>query len=336
MKYRTFYMAILSYILLFSLSACTQGQDVKEQQEVSDSALTENITISTETTSVPDESIGQSLQETTSFDIGMIIPLPPEEGTALSTPVVTAKGFVEQNNVKYHLAISSSTSSIFAITGFESNEQHVIIHGILNGYPSSYPSGAVEGMIIRDNVSIPNATKLTVKDGVIWILCESTSDKLSSIEVLELPSTLKYIVGNRNGSTDFYNTFPLELYMLEEIHVESENEYLYAEDGVLYQIQPRFIYEEEQLLVVIPQNYSCEEQVVYIREGTGEIMNGAIYHCRNIQKILIPDSVVKIGDHAIIATAEHPLTVVCSRDSAAAAYVEKYGEMYHLTVEFTD
>jgi hypothetical protein len=73
-----------------------------------------------------------------------------------------------------------------------------------------------------------------------------------------------------------------------------------------------------------------------VPDDTQAMLSGAIYRPKHIERLIVPDSLLYISPTAIIATADHPLTVVCSRDSAAAAYVEKYGEMYHLTVEFTD
>jgi hypothetical protein len=261
-----------------------------------------------------------------------------------STIIVTEKASVNQENIIYHLDTMPDSREelyIHAITGFESDEEHITIKSVLDGYYSAWPTtGKVHLLLLSDNIVIPNAKTLTISNGFQYISFEEASEGLSCIEILELPNTVHYLKGNHHSKTvndNFSGSFPLELGMLKEIHVASDSEYFNSISGVLYEIKPRNIHDSYmQRLAVIPQNYSTDSQTFCLANGTDEIATGAIYHCRNIQKVVIPDSVVKIGDHAIIATAEHPLTVVCSRGSAAAAYVAEFGEQYHLTVEYTD
>ena len=66
------------------------------------------------------------------------------------------------------------------------------------------------------------------------------------------------------------------------------------------------------------------------------MLSGAFYHPKHVSTLILPDSLVYLTPTAIIATAEHPIKIVCSRESAAAKYVESYGERYHLTVEYTN
>ena len=123
--------------------------------------------------------------------------------------------------------------------------------------------------------------------------------------------------------------------MLKTIDVCEENLHFESVDGLLYEKDSSQGIIKFRLKAV-PQNYSTDDQIIVLPDNTNEIASGAVYRCRNIKKLAVPDSVIKIDNRAIIATAEHPLTVVCSRGSAAAAYVEEFGEQYHLTVEYTD
>lgn len=185
--------------------------------------------------------------------------------------------------------------------------------------------------------------KITFSEGIEGIDMSESTIYADNVEEIYLPSTLTALVGANlplvPGYNDFsiidnatsmimHNTFPSwEFPALQQIHVAPNNPLFDDEDGILYQWQH---------LVCIPQDYQVENSTVIIREGTADIRHKAIYQCRNIKRLIVPDSVVDLHYHAIIATAEHPLTVVCSRDSAAAAYVEEFGEQYHLTVEYAD
>lgn len=124
------------------------------------------------------------------------------------------------------------------------------------------------------------------------------------------------------------NTFPSsEFSALQYIHVAQGNPLFESVDGILYQ---------NNHLVCIPQDYHATNGTVTVRDGTQDIHVGAIYNCRKVTRLVIPDSVIDLHIDSIIATAEHPLTIVCSRNSVAAEYVENFGSLYHLTAEYTD
>jgi hypothetical protein len=135
---------------------------------------------------------------------------------------------------------------------------------------------------------------------------------------------------------------------LTHIEIAEGNRAYYDRDGVLFTktwwrdddfhmpYAGVFTERPTAVMVCFPQSHPATDGTYAVPDDTQAMLSGAIYRPKHIERLIVPDSLLYISPTAIIATADHPLTVVCSRDSAAAAYVEKYGEMYHLTVEFTD
>ena len=305
---------IISIILLSLMTSCTAHTDIRDNEsnkpEPSSTSLTSDAT--------------------TGNDF-----MPPNIDR-----VQTMLTHIQEADIKYILSLPASASAlsvldlpieVYEVRGFTSAQQHVVISAAIGKYETA------RVLRLQDHIDIPNATMLTIDEGFRNLIFCSTTNKLSAIEVLELPSTMDTI-SDGNSNRDFHETFSPELKMLKEIHVAQGNEYFISENGILYQINPNYNLgiTFKKRLTAIPQNYENDNQTVNISDGTDRIVFNAIYRCRNIQKVILPDSVVTIDDGAIIATAEHPLTVVCSRDSAAAAYVEEFGEQYHLTVEYID
>ena len=203
--------------------------------------------------------------------------------------------------------------------------------------------------VIAHNISLSHFKHLIFDAGIEAADFSVTSSPIGYIQEITLPATLHTLIGypfewsnarqesyffEENHHLDFTsplitnNTFPSEKFPeLQKIHVDENNPLFDSEDGILYQ---------NNHLICIPQDYQSENGIVTIREGTVDLYMGAVVKCRNIKQLVIPDSVLDLNVRAIVATAEHPLTVVCSRGSAAAKDVEQFGAQYHLTVEYTD
>lgn len=168
-------------------------------------------------------------------------------------------------------------------------------------------------------------------------LSQAEIRQADNITKITLPSTLHTLIGyplEKDTLLSFAtilimnNTFPSKAFPnLQEFSVDEDNPIFDDADGILYQ---------NHHLLCIPQAYSTPDGTVTIRDGTIDLYKGAVTDCRNIRRLIVPDSVIDLQIDSITATVEHPLTVVCSRGSAAAEYVEWFGEMYHLTVEYTD
>lgn len=152
---------------------------------------------------------------------------------------------------------------------------------------------------------------------------------------------------NAQKSALCHGTF-LTWQMLTRIEIAEGNTDYYDDNGVLYIKDDEGLQNDHILyhpdltelpkngLKCLPQSYPTSDGTYTVRDGTEAIFSGAVYHPKFVERLLLPDSLLYISPTALIATAEHPLTVVCSRGSAAAAYVEKFGSQYHLTVEYTD
>ena len=144
-----------------------------------------------------------------------------------------------------------------------------------------------------------------------------------------------------------YGTF-LTRETLTHIEIAEGNARYYDDNGVLYikndsGLQSEHIIYHPALtdlpktgLICLPQSHPAVDGSYTVPDGTEAVLSGAVYHPKYIDTLILPDSLLYISPTAIIATAEHPLTVVCSHGSAAAAYVETFGEQYHLTVEYAD
>ena len=171
-------------------------------------------------------------------------------------------------------------------------------------------------------VDIPNTTVLSFAEGIKVLNTNAGIINAGSLEEIHLPASLDNI---------YFDDLPFPFPSLRAIHVAESS----SSQVVSFRSHNGILYQRNQL-VCVPQNHQTESGELVILESTHQLNRVSIYHCRNLQKVVIPDSVTTIKRRAIVATAEHPLTVVCSRGSAAAAYVEKYGKLYHLTVEYTD
>ena len=305
-----FKRVITLILFAFALTACSNSSQILES-DIEITALTSK-NIESEVTS---ETLTTSVPSRTDYIFTTVVRI--SSGNA---EYVVARHPADEI---YHLI-----SNNMRLLGVISPEEHIVVPAFIDDY------GTIEEIDLTRTSQIPNAKIFSVSEGIRSIRFDIGTSSLSNIEILEIPSTLESLTGNYDNS-EFRLAFPLELTMLKAVHVEADEGHYIDEDGVLYKIQHK-IDEEDRLLIVIPQNFSCEDQMVRLREDTVTIMNGAIYHCRNLKKVIIPDTVKKIEDHAIIATAEHPLTVVCSRNSVAAEYVERFGQMHHLTIEYTD
>lgn len=254
---------------------------------------------------------------------------------------------LELDGVTYDIRSNDfAKSGIWTIDGirsFPSPEELTIPH-TLEGYGKVLYVALSSGLM-----RFPNTQKVIFSEGIEGIdLCNQNNMQTDAVQDIYLPSTLSTLIGYERPTllmpsvgvesrVDLFlsttpmimnNTFPsVEFPALQRIHVAQDNPLFDDEDGILYQ---------KHHLVCIPQDYPADGGTVTIREGTLDIHYRAVYQCRNVNRLVIPDSVVDLHYEAIIATAEHPLTIVCSRDSIAAEYVEKYGRSYHLTAEYTD
>lgn len=145
---------------------------------------------------------------------------------------------------------------------------------------------------------------------------------------------------------------------LKEVHVAQGNETFWVEDGMLYsdrfaRMAPNMGAEPIKQLIGVPgqftpsttanvMKYTVDEngnqkpagwthvRQLEISEGTDYIHSGAVYRPMTYSRIKIPDSVTRIAPAAIVGSEANPLTVVCSRGSAAEAYVKQFGKQYHL------
>lgn len=132
------------------------------------------------------------------------------------------------------------------------------------------------------------------------------------------------------------------------IEVAEGNKALYDVNGVLYgnnnwdHEYVHMLYDPDLKemptvhMICLPRSYPSADGTYTVKDGTQYIHSGAIYCPKTVDRLVLPDSLLYLSPTAIIATAERPLTVVCSRGSVAAAYVEQFGTMYHLTAEYTD
>ena len=152
---------------------------------------------------------------------------------------------------------------------------------------------------------------------------------------------------NAQKSALCHGTF-LTWQMLTRIEIAEGNTHYYDDNGVLYikdgedlrndhiLYHPDLTELPQNGMKCLPQSYQTSDGTYTVRDGTEAIFSGAVYHPKFVEQLILPDSLLYISPTAIIATPEHPLTVVCSRSSTAAVYVEKFGTQYHLTVEYTD
>lgn len=144
-----------------------------------------------------------------------------------------------------------------------------------------------------------------------------------------------------------YGTF-LTRETLTHIEIAEGNTRYYDDHGVLYIKNDSGLQSDQIIyhpaltelpktgLICLPQSHPAADGSYTVPDGTEAVLSGAVYHPKYIDTLILPDSLLYISPTGIIATAEHPLTVVCSRGSAAAVYVETFGEQYHLTVEYAD
>lgn len=135
---------------------------------------------------------------------------------------------------------------------------------------------------------------------------------------------------------------------LKAIHVAPNSKGLYDIAGVLYananwKMEDLHLLYHPELqemptvrLMCVPQNHSAPDGIYSVTEGTQYIHSGGIFHPKNIHTLILPDSLLYLSPTAIIATAEQPLTVVCSPGSAAEKYVTLFGDMYHLMLQVTE
>ena len=79
---------------------------------------------------------------------------------------------------------------------------------------------------------------------------------------------------------------------LANIYVDEENAVFTSEDGILYS--------KNNILVKAPTSYS--KNIVNIKDGTTEIANNAFESCTRVNKVVLPNSLVKIGDYAFSYT----------------------------------
>ncbi|MBO5969476.1 MAG: hypothetical protein J6S14_13365, partial [Clostridia bacterium] len=136
--------------------------------------------------------------------------------------------------------------------------------------------------------------------------------------------------------------FPLSAKQLKEIRVTQGNPNYWDENGILFASQHlngyigTRTYPTHQLIKLPSQHMGNGDGTYRIPDGTDYIHSTAIYQCANLHTVYIPDSVTLIAPAAIIATAENPLTLICTAGSAAEDYVRQFGSKYHLILQFAE
>lgn len=188
---------------------------------------------------------------------------------------------------------------------------------------------------------LPNTKVLTLGEG-IEIVTFGDEQNVPVLETLRLSSTVEVLgvsrwVLNEMNFLEMTSDLavPKEMTALKTIEVAEENETFRGEAGILYRLSDMIGGERvpsRWALFCVPQNYQAE--TVTVAEGTKYMHYHAVYHCRNVTTLTVPDSVTLIDEEAIVATSAHPLTVVCSRGSAAEAYVLAHAEEYYLKIAY--
>lgn len=200
--------------------------------------------------------------------------------------------------------------------------------------------GSIRPWYVALELDCPNVKELTIgKNHKTFLLPEDSSD-LFRTEKLTLDQsflgfTEEYIDPKSYRDDPLHTPFPTGFDELREICVKYE-EYgdpIWTTDGMLYAMRTLGT-NSQSVLVCLPRNYPSENGTVTLPERTAIIQTHAIWQCRNIDRLIIPEIVGKIDPEGIVATAERPLTVVCAKGSAADEYVRLYGEQFHLTVEY--
>lgn len=190
----------------------------------------------------------------------------------------------------------------------------------------------LQNITIHD-IIMPNAKTWIFGNSAEHIAFMEGERDLARIETIVLPANIRSInTANQSGG------LPHEFVNLSSIEIaDGGSAFCQVRDGVLFGTgQFGANYPFDEYLYCIPQNYFSETGTYVIPEQTKYINHNAVYHCRNIKTLVIPDSVIFLCEDAIIATAEYPLTVVCSRGSAAEKYVTRFGDMYHLILQVTE
>ena len=208
-----------------------------------------------------------------------------------------------------------------------------------------FPAGMDTLYLMRDSNFIPESED-------IWQdACIPYDPSLTG-----LGSTTPIGKGKFTNDKSFYNAQKLSLCYgnfitrdtLTHIEIAEGNPSYYDVDGVLFTKAGWRDYEfhlfyasvftehPTAVLVCFPQSHPTADGSYTVPDGTQAMLSGAFYHPKHVSTLILPDSLVYLTPTAIIATADHPIKIVCSRESAAAKYVESYGERYHLTVEYTN
>lgn len=129
---------------------------------------------------------------------------------------------------------------------------------------------------------------------------EQAFDNCTSLKSIELPDSVGYL-----GRMAFKNSGLESVYLskycvnlddcvfgacqnLENIYIDSENPSITSVDGVLYT-------KDKETLIQYPAGKKAETYTVL--NGTKKIANDAFYECKNLIKVVLPNSLEEIGNY---------------------------------------
>ena len=315
MKHILYIFKFISLVLfILFLCACGQVSDTTQDDTTSKQSA---ITVSAETTDADPAVLQSSIMEEQQRPT-------PTVGTAVA--VESLLPWITLDDVTYRISKNNvNGSNQLCIYRINSSSEHITI-------PHDIPEYGKVIYVTSESLSIGNAKTSTFSEGIRGIDLDNNTiygHYVENLQKIFLPSTMTVLIGNRrdtlsNNSLHAVNTFPNYFPSLQEIHVAENNPLYQSDNGILYQ---------DDQLICIPQDYQTADGTVTIREGTTDLRDQSIYYCHNIKRLIVPDSVQNI--HVFAISHSNQLTIVCSRNSVAAAYVKEMNNP-KLIAEYTD
>lgn len=285
----------------------------------------------------------------------MIIGYLPSETNKCMVNELTAYAETEYTEITYDNINYRLYSDHAVVRGLNSYVADVVIPDTIEGFTvtevaaEAFRETQIKTIILPDSITkigirafykCQQLTSINIPDGVKYIESDIFYGA-SAVEYIEIGSGLQnlqkipYCVGCANYVNGQYQRDYLYRTVIKEINVSDDNKYFTSLDGVLYN-------KDMTNLLAVPGNTDITELI--IPDTVTEISSYGVYFCQNIKKIVIPESVVSIGENCFSGCSmsqivfeskdceifDSELTVKCSEivgyvGSTAEAYANKYG-----------